>query len=87
MERFEERLDGRFRLTPDPEHVLSPREIEVLALLAVGRSNPEIAEFLTISRSTVDRHVANIYQKANIHGRAEATRWAIAHGIVPPDAT
>ncbi len=63
---------------------LSPREREVLRLLARGRSNDEIAAELVLSVRTVERHVANAYAKIGVSGRsarAAATAWAHAHGI------
>jgi pimeloyl-ACP methyl ester carboxylesterase/DNA-binding CsgD family transcriptional regulator len=62
---------------------LSPREVEVLRLLAAGLSNPAIAARLTLSVHTVERHVVNIYTKLGIHGRAEATAYAIRHDLLP----
>ncbi len=59
--------------------VLSPREIEVLRLLASGLTSREIGESLTLSVRTVERHIANIYLKTETHGRAQATAYAIAH--------
>jgi len=64
--------------------VLSRREREVLALLAQGRSNEEIAAALVLSVRTVERHVANTYRKLRLSGRsarAAAASWAHAHGI------
>lgn len=65
---------------------LSDREIEVLRLLALGRTNKDIARRLVLSRRTVDHHVANIYDKIGVQTRVEATAYAIANGIinVPP---
>jgi DNA-binding CsgD family transcriptional regulator len=60
---------------------LSSREIEVLRLLASGLSSREIGESLTLSVRTVERHIANIYLKTGIHGRAQATLYAIAHRL------
>lgn len=60
---------------------LTKREVEVLRLLADGKSNPEIAAALFLSRGTVDRHTANIYTKIGVNSRVEATRYALAHGI------
>jgi len=63
---------------------LSPREREVVRLLARGRSNGEIAAELVLSVRTVERHVANAYAKIGVSGRtarAAATAWAHAHGI------
>jgi pimeloyl-ACP methyl ester carboxylesterase len=55
---------------------LSPREIEVLRLVAAGKSNREIAEALVISRNTVDRHVSHILSKIGAANRAEAATYA-----------
>jgi DNA-binding NarL/FixJ family response regulator len=60
---------------------LSPREIEVLRLLAGGESNGQIAARLGLSINTVERHVVNIYRKIDARGRAEATAWAIRNGV------
>jgi DNA-binding CsgD family transcriptional regulator/pimeloyl-ACP methyl ester carboxylesterase len=60
---------------------LSPREIEVLRLLASGESNGEIAQRLGISTNTIERHVANIYRKIDARGRADATAYALRHGL------
>jgi DNA-binding CsgD family transcriptional regulator/pimeloyl-ACP methyl ester carboxylesterase len=60
---------------------LTPREVEVLRLVAAGRSNREIAEGLVLSERTVARHVTNIYGKTNAGSRAEATAYALRHGL------
>ena len=60
---------------------LSDREREVLRLLAQGKSNPEIAKELFISRSTVQNHVSNILIKTNAANRTEAAVYAKEHGI------
>ena len=60
---------------------LSPRETEVLRLLAGGDSNGQIAAQLGLSINTVERHVANLYRKIDARGRAEATAWAIRNGV------
>ena len=60
---------------------LSPREVEVLRLLAGGESNGQIAARLGLSINTVERHVVNIYRKIDARGRAEATAWAIRNGV------
>lgn len=61
---------------------LSPREVEVLQLVAAGMTNRSIAEALTISERTVDRHVSNIYTKLDVTTRAAATAWAYEHNLV-----
>ena len=60
---------------------LTARERELLAFLAAGRTNREIAAELVISERTVARHVTNIYTKIGAHGKAEATAYAIRHRI------
>ena len=60
---------------------LTERECEVLALLANGRSNREIAASLVLSERTVARHITNIYAKIDARGRADATAYALKHGI------
>jgi len=63
-----------------PNH-LSTREREVLRLLAAGYSNRRIAAALSLSPRTVQRHVANLYPKLGAHCRAEATAYALRHGL------
>ncbi|MGI8825358.1 MAG: response regulator [Chloroflexota bacterium] len=60
---------------------LTPREIEVLALLAGAASNREMAAKLDISSRTVETHLANIYGKLSVRGRTEAMLWAIREGL------
>ncbi len=60
---------------------LSSREMEVLALLAHGRTSREIAGALVLSPRTVERHISNIYAKAGVHSRAEATAYALLAGL------
>jgi DNA-binding CsgD family transcriptional regulator len=62
-------------------HALSPREIEVLRLLATGKSNQQIADALFISLNTVNRHVSNVYAKTGAANRAEAVTFAHHHGL------
>jgi len=63
-------------------HDLTAREREVLALLIEGRSNPEIAERLVVSRSTAKAHVSNILSKLGASNRAEAIAMALQHKLV-----
>jgi DNA-binding CsgD family transcriptional regulator len=62
---------------------LSRREIEVLRLVADGRSAAEIATQLFISTRTAEHHIQNIYTKIGVSNRAAATRWAVEHQVVP----
>ncbi len=61
---------------------LTAREVEVLRLLAGGKTNTQIAEELSVSVRTVERHVANIYAKIGARGRANATAYALTHGLI-----
>jgi len=63
---------------------LTEREQEVLAHLADGASNEEIAETLNISPKTVARHRENIMRKLNLHSRSELVKYAIRKGIIQP---
>ena len=74
--------EGASILVPPPAHHLSSREIEVLQLLASGRSNKEIASDLAISTNTVMRHVSNIYAKTSVRNRVEAAAYAGSHGLL-----
>jgi DNA-binding NarL/FixJ family response regulator len=61
---------------------LSRREVEVLRLLADGKTANEIATDLFISKRTAEHHVAHIYTKIGVDNRAAATRWAVQHRVV-----
>ncbi|WP_336083714.1 response regulator transcription factor [Nocardia sp. SSK8] len=67
-----------------PETILTPREEEVLKLIAEGYSAREIAGELVISAKTVDRHRANILQKLGLRDRLDLTRYAIRAGLIEP---
>ena len=65
----------------DLPDALTPREAEVLALIASGLSNAEIAETLVVSAATVKTHVNRIFYKTGARDRAQAVRYAYEHGI------
>jgi DNA-binding NarL/FixJ family response regulator len=76
-----ERLERGERL---PAAVLTPREDEVVKLVAEGHSSREIARLLTISVRTVERHRENILEKLGMRDRTELTRYAIRVGLIEP---
>lgn len=63
-------------------HGLTPRELEVLRLVATGKTNKAIGRELFVSEKTVDRHVSNIFTKLDVSSRAAATAYAYEHGLV-----
>jgi DNA-binding NarL/FixJ family response regulator len=85
VERVAARLDG-LAAGPPPAPAypdgLTQREVEVLRLIARGRSNSEIAQELFISPNTVAHHVTNILNKTNTANRTEAATYAGQHGLI-----
>jgi DNA-binding NarL/FixJ family response regulator len=63
-------------------HGLTPRELQVLRLVAQGKTNKIIAAELSLSEKTVDRHVSNIFDKLDVPSRAAATAFAYQHGLL-----
>ena len=61
--------------------VLTPRELDVLRLVAQGLSNADIARRLVLSEHTVHRHLANILRKLGLSSRAAAAAWAVRTGL------
>ncbi len=76
-----ERFQAETTTRPHLPGGLSPREVEVLRLMALGQTNREIAEALVLSPNTVIRHAANIYGKIGASNRTEASHWAREHGL------
>ncbi|HJW61016.1 MAG TPA: helix-turn-helix transcriptional regulator, partial [Actinomycetota bacterium] len=64
---------------------LTGREAEVLALVAAGRSNREIAAVLVLSHKTVARHLSNIFAKLGVSSRTQAAAYAFEHGLAAPE--
>jgi len=75
---------SRIRNGETPRNPLTPRETEVIKLVAESYTNRQIAEALVISESTVERHRANILEKLGMRDRVELTRYAIRNGLVEP---
>ena len=68
-----------------PDRHLSERELEIIALVAEGLTNQEIAGRLTISKRTVDNHVSNIFTKTGSKNRVALLNWAMDHGKICRD--
>ena len=75
-------LDGARRGETIPQGPLTPRELEVVKLIAEGHTSEKIAEMLVISKKTVDRHRANMLEKLGMRNRVELTRYAIRRGLI-----
>jgi DNA-binding NarL/FixJ family response regulator len=70
--------------SPDPEDPLTPRELEVVKLIAEAYTNRQIAETLKLSEKTVESHRANVLSKLGMRDRVELVRYAIRRGLVEP---
>ena len=79
LRRLLERAEGRTVF----ESALTPREIEVLSLVADGLSRDAIAKQLYISPKTVGTHVERVFTKLGVHTRAQAVAYAYQHGLLP----
>jgi DNA-binding NarL/FixJ family response regulator len=85
-------VEGERYISPELEPALaapaasgiSPREREVLSLLAAGRRSSEIAQALGISAGTVEAHRRNLMRKLDLHSVADLTRYAVREGLVSP---
>jgi DNA-binding CsgD family transcriptional regulator len=77
------RVDSLARpVTPGDTHGLTPRELQVLRLVATGETNKAIAAELVLSERTVDRHVSNIFTKLGVSSRAAATAYAYEQQLI-----
>jgi NarL family two-component system response regulator LiaR len=83
--RVLEELRGPSRQGPSPVNHLTPREAEVLTLVARGRSNRAIGDQLFIGEETVKTHISNILAKLHLADRTQAAIYALRKGLVPLD--
>jgi DNA-binding NarL/FixJ family response regulator len=74
-------LDGD---SEGPEELLTPRELEVVKLIAEAHTNKEIADVLKLSEKTVESHRANVLAKLGMRDRVELVRYAIRRGLIEP---
>jgi DNA-binding NarL/FixJ family response regulator len=79
-----EHLERARRGEPARTDPLTPREQEIVKLIAEAHTNDEIAEMLVISKKTVERHRANILEKLGMRDRVELTRYALRRGLIEP---
>jgi len=77
-------LDRAARGEATPTDPLTPREVEIVKLVAEGHTSDEIAEMLVIARKTVEHHRSHILEKLGMRDRVELTRYAIRRGLVEP---
>jgi DNA-binding CsgD family transcriptional regulator len=75
-------LEGSARTAPPSVGGLTARELQVLRLVATGKTNKAIANDLSLSEKTVDRHVSNIFVKLDVPSRAAATAYAYEHKLI-----
>jgi DNA-binding NarL/FixJ family response regulator len=80
--RLVEHVRRAGRPTAAPPSSLTPRELEILRLIAEGRENTEIAEILVISPSTAKNHVAHVLDKLGLENRVQAAVYAVRSGLV-----
>jgi DNA-binding NarL/FixJ family response regulator len=77
------RIDALTQDAPaDISHPLTAREVEVLRLVSVGKTNAAVAAELSLSERTVERHLSNIFTKLDLPTRTAATAWAFQHGLL-----
>jgi DNA-binding NarL/FixJ family response regulator len=67
-----------------PDDPLTPRESEIVKLIAEGNTSREIGDLLVISEKTVERHRANVLEKLGMRDRVDLTRYAIRRGLIEP---
>ncbi len=82
-EEIIERMDGG----PDPLDELTPRERQILTIVIAGKTNPEIAEQLSISPKTVDKHRTSAMAKLKLHSVSELIGWAAREGLLAQQDT
>ena len=79
-----EQVTPRGRREQDDCRRLTKRELEVLGLVAEGRSNPEVARLLWLTEQTVKFHLRNVFRKLDVANRVEASNWAHLHHVISP---
>ncbi len=78
---------ARVRAAAPTAHTLTPRELEILSLVAKGAANGHIARTLWVTEQTVKFHLSNIYRKLGVANRTQASHYAFLHGLIEPALT
>ena len=78
---LQQQIESRLNQAREYPDGLTEREVAVLRLVTLGKSNSEISEDLALSIRTVERHISNIYGKIQARGRADATAYAFSHEL------
>jgi DNA-binding NarL/FixJ family response regulator len=86
LQEFARQAQPRQAPTVGPVEPLTPRERDVIALVAQGRTNHEIGERLFLSENTIKYHLTNILTKLHLNNRAEAVAYALRTGLIQPPA-
>ena len=79
---LQEQVGYHYSDAPEYPDGMTGREAEVLCLIAIGKSNRDIAEELELSVRTVERHITNLYAKIGARGRADATTYVLSHDLL-----
>jgi DNA-binding NarL/FixJ family response regulator len=90
VRHLRERAAAAARRRPSPAERLTAREREIIAAVAAGDSNREVAQRLSLAEDTVKHHISNIFDKLGVSNRAELAAYAASHGLAelpPPDGT
>jgi DNA-binding NarL/FixJ family response regulator len=87
MDEFAQRVEHESPVQPRARsrEDLSPREAQILALIAAGETSRSIAQALYLSENTVKRHTSNIYQKLHVRHRSQAAAEAVRRGLIAPE--
>jgi two-component system nitrate/nitrite response regulator NarL len=84
VRHLRERAASTGRRRPSPVDRLTPREREIVAAVAAGESNREVARRLSLAEDTVKHHISNVFDKLGVSNRAELAAYAASHGLALP---
>jgi two-component system, NarL family, nitrate/nitrite response regulator NarL len=87
VRHLRERTAAAGRRRPSPAERLTAREREIVAAVAAGESNREVAQRLALAEDTVKHHISNVFDKLGVSNRAELAAYAASHGLAEPPPT